>query len=137
MPSSLELAADAQDVSFIEELTLLDQPDALRVAWVEGGEAGSRRNRRALFTSFPAPIVAVRTIVPQWRRGEPLCLAAPAETLRLNGCIPCCGIMAFIRGAQLRALRHIDTANNWSADATLSCVARLSAAPHLSIMNVV
>ncbi len=77
-----ELAATAQDVGFIEELTLdanqPGQPDALRVAWVEGKD-GSRRNRRALFTSFPTPVVAVRTIVPQWRRGTLLCGTSVAD----------------------------------------------------------
>ena len=61
--------ARAQDVSDIEELTVFKRPTAaIRVTWAEG-ENGKRRRRRALFTSFLYPALAMRTIAPQWRRG--------------------------------------------------------------------
>jgi hypothetical protein len=56
-------------VESVEELTLFKRPAAIRVTSDDGtGGAGARRH--ALFTSFLVPAVAIRTVVPQWRKGD-------------------------------------------------------------------
>ena len=65
----------AQRIGAIEELTLFKKPAAIRVTW-DDGTGGASARRRALFTSFLVPAVAIKAVMLQWRKGDCLQLHA-------------------------------------------------------------